>query len=92
MRDQISFPYVVRKTGTKVNYIPGAVGDVSLFLRRKHSQNTAASKCYESQTNHILDTNESFLTLIFLDGKMVQVTYRPEGSLIEPWILARQVG
>ncbi len=35
-RDQISFPYVVRQTGIKVNYIPGNVRDGSLFLRRKH--------------------------------------------------------
>jgi len=36
VRDQISFPYVAWKTGIKVNYIPGAVWDGSLFRRRKH--------------------------------------------------------
>jgi hypothetical protein len=35
-RDQISFPYAVRKADVKVNYIPGSIGDGSLFLRRKH--------------------------------------------------------
>jgi hypothetical protein len=35
-RDQISFPYAIWKVGVKVNYIPGSVGDGSLFLLRKH--------------------------------------------------------
>jgi hypothetical protein len=36
VRDQISFPYVAWKTGVRVNYIPGAVWDGSLFRRRDH--------------------------------------------------------
>jgi hypothetical protein len=35
-RDQISFPYAAWKTGVKVEYIPGTVGDGSLFLRHEH--------------------------------------------------------
>jgi hypothetical protein len=36
IRDQISFPYVVWKTGIKVNYFPGSVGDGSIFLLKEH--------------------------------------------------------
>ena len=38
IRDQISFPYVARKIGIKINYFPGAVGDGTWFIRRKHLQ------------------------------------------------------
>jgi hypothetical protein len=40
IRDQISFPYVARKAGIKINYLPGAVGDGTLFVRRKHLGNS----------------------------------------------------
>jgi hypothetical protein len=36
IRDQISFPYAVWKTGIKVKYIPGVVWDGSLFKRHSH--------------------------------------------------------
>lgn len=36
VRDQISFPYVVRKMGIKVNYLPGSVGGGPWFARRRH--------------------------------------------------------
>jgi hypothetical protein len=36
IRDQISFPYVAWKTGLKINYIPGTVGDGTLFTRKAH--------------------------------------------------------
>jgi len=38
VRDQISFPYVVWKTGIKVNYLPGVIADRKLFVCRQHLQ------------------------------------------------------
>jgi len=36
VRDQLSFPYVVRKTGLKVKYFPGTINAGKWFRRREH--------------------------------------------------------
>jgi len=38
VRDQISFPYVVWRTGIKVSYFPGYLGDREFFLRQPHAR------------------------------------------------------
>jgi hypothetical protein len=43
IRDQISFPYVVHKTGIKLNYFPGSIGEGALFARRKHLHHAKGS-------------------------------------------------